>query len=104
MIGPISIARNLDMGRFVALQSPDGHAFDAYLAEPEGVPRGGLVVGMEMYGINSYLTGVCDTYAKKAISSSRRPCLIGWKPARFYLTTTPAIAAARSFQPSSIMN
>ncbi len=52
------------MGRLVALQSPDGYAFDAYLAEPEGVPRGGLVVGMEMYGINSYLTGVCDTYAK----------------------------------------
>ena len=53
------------MGRFVKLQSPDGHAFDAYLAEPKGVARGGLIVGMEMYGINSYLTAVCDKFAKE---------------------------------------
>lgn len=51
------------MGKFVELASPDGHRFKAYVAMPEGTPRGGLVVGMEMYGVNGYLRGVCDEFA-----------------------------------------
>ncbi len=65
MVGPTTNAIDLGMGRFVRLQSPDGHAFNAYLAEPEGVARAGLIVGMEMYGVNSYLTAVCDTDANE---------------------------------------
>ena len=52
------------MGSFIRLNAPDGHEFDAYLAQPDGPPRGGLIVAMEMYGVNGYLTGVCDSYAK----------------------------------------
>jgi len=52
------------MGKMIRLTAPDGHEFDAYLAEPEGAPRGGLIVAMEMYGVNGYLTSVCDSYAK----------------------------------------
>ena len=51
------------MGRTIDLASPDGHAFAAYLAEPDDAPRGGVVVGMEMYGVNGYLKSVCDDYA-----------------------------------------
>ena len=32
------------MGRQVELQASDGHRFTAWLAEPAGKPRGGLVV------------------------------------------------------------
>jgi len=53
------------MGRIATLTAPDGHAFNAYLAEPDGRPRGGLVVAMEMYGVNDYLRGVCDSYAQE---------------------------------------
>jgi len=52
------------MGSFIRLQASDGHEFDAYLAEPDGAPRGGLIVAMEMYGVNGYLTSICDSYAK----------------------------------------
>ena len=51
------------MGSVVRLASEDGHEFGAYLAEPEAEPRGALVVGMEMYGVNGYLTSVCDEFA-----------------------------------------
>ena len=51
------------MGQFIPLTSPDGHAFKGYLAEPPGRPKGNIVVGMEMYGVNAYLQGACETYA-----------------------------------------
>ena len=40
------------MGEFIPLNASDGHEFEAYLAEPDGPPRGGLIVAMEMYGVN----------------------------------------------------
>lgn len=51
------------MGKRIRLTAADGHEFGAYLAEPDGVARGGLIVAMEMYGVNDYLTGVCDAFA-----------------------------------------
>lgn len=51
------------MGQFIDLTAPDGHQFSNYLAVPAGPPRGGIVVGMEMYGVNRYLKSVCDDFA-----------------------------------------
>lgn len=51
------------MGNNIKLTAADGHEFGAYLVEPDGVARGGLIVGMEMYGVNNYLKSVCDFYA-----------------------------------------
>lgn len=59
--------RHTDMGSTIDLVSPDGHRFPAYFAPAGGLhrgrPRGGIVVGMEMYGVNGYLRGVCDRWA-----------------------------------------
>jgi carboxymethylenebutenolidase len=51
------------MGETIRLTAADGHGFAAYLARPKGSPRGGLVVAMEMYGVNFYLREVCDRWA-----------------------------------------
>lgn len=51
------------MGHRIQLTSKDGHQLSAYIAEPDAAARGGLVVAMEMYGVNDYLTGVCDGWA-----------------------------------------
>ncbi|MBK20196.1 MAG: carboxymethylenebutenolidase [Rhodospirillaceae bacterium] len=51
------------MGTTVELTASDGHQLGAYLAEPAGAPRGGIVIGMEMYGVNDYLKSVCEKYA-----------------------------------------
>ena len=47
----------------VTLTARDGHRLDAYIANPPGTARGGVVVAQEMYGVNDYLRSVCDFYA-----------------------------------------
>ena len=51
------------MGQRIELKASDGHTFDAYRAEPEGTPRGGLVVIQEIWGVNSHICSVADGYA-----------------------------------------
>lgn len=51
-------------GGIVRLRAADGHQFDAYLAEPSGRPRGGIVVLMEIFGLTPHLRGLCDAFAR----------------------------------------
>jgi carboxymethylenebutenolidase len=45
------------------LTAADGFSFDAYLAEPEGAPRGAIVVIQEIFGVNGHIREVADGYA-----------------------------------------
>jgi len=51
------------MGTTIELTAADGHKLQAYRAEPSGKPRGGLVVAMEIFGVNSHIRSVADGYA-----------------------------------------
>lgn len=51
------------MGQFVELTSADGFTFPAYVAQPSGTPKGGLVVLQEILGVNSHIRSVADGYA-----------------------------------------
>lgn len=51
------------MGSMIELTAADGHKFGAYKAEPAGKPRGGVVVVMEIFGVNSHIRSVADGYA-----------------------------------------
>ena len=51
------------MGEFIQLTASDGQKFDAYLAQPGGKPRGGVVVVQEIFGINAHIRNVVDGYA-----------------------------------------
>jgi len=51
------------MGKMVQLTASDGHTFGAYRAEPAGKPKGGLIVVMEIFGVNSHIRKVTDEYA-----------------------------------------
>jgi carboxymethylenebutenolidase len=51
------------MGTMTELSAGDGFRLAAYRAEPEGPPRGGLVVVQEIFGVNSHIRDVCDGYA-----------------------------------------
>jgi len=51
------------MGQTINLESADGFTFPAYVAEPSGKPRGGLVVLQEIFGVNSHIRSVADGYA-----------------------------------------
>ncbi len=51
------------MGRMIELTAADGHKLAAYLAEPAGKPRGGVVVIQEIFGVNAHIKAVADGYA-----------------------------------------
>lgn len=53
------------MGNIQKLQSKDGHQFDAYIAQPQSTPRGGLVLLQEIFGVNSHIKEVADSYASE---------------------------------------
>lgn len=53
------------MGQMIELKTKDGQTISAYRAEPEGKPRGGIVVIQEIWGVNSHIRDVADRYAKE---------------------------------------
>lgn len=53
------------MSEILKLTASDGHQFDAYLAQPAGKPRAGVIVIQEIFGVNSHIRGVTDSYAKE---------------------------------------
>src|SRR5689334_7789891 len=52
------------MGTQIELTASDGHKLNAYLAEPSGPARGGVVVIQEIFGVNAHIRAVCDGYAQ----------------------------------------
>ena len=51
------------MGKSIRLTAGDGHELDAYQADPEGPPKGAIVIIQEIFGINGHIRSVCDGYA-----------------------------------------
>ena len=51
------------MGQFIDLTAKDGFTFPAYVAEPAGAPKGGVVVVPEIFGVNSHIRSMADGYA-----------------------------------------
>ncbi|MCX7052860.1 MAG: dienelactone hydrolase family protein [Proteobacteria bacterium] len=45
------------------LRATDGHAFSAYLARPESLARGGIVVVQEIFGVTGHIERVADQFA-----------------------------------------
>jgi carboxymethylenebutenolidase len=53
------------MSKVVKLQANDGHKLDAYVAEPDGKPWGGLVLVQEIFGVNQHIRSVADRFAQE---------------------------------------
>jgi len=51
------------MGKFIELSASDGHKLAAFVAQPAGKPRGGVVVIPEIFGVNSHIQQTTDGYA-----------------------------------------
>ena len=47
----------------IDLTSQDGHRFNAYKAAPDGKPKGAIVIGPEIFGVNKHIRAVADGYA-----------------------------------------
>jgi carboxymethylenebutenolidase len=51
------------MGQFTELKAADGQGIPAYVAQPKGAPKGGIVVIQEIFGVNSHIRSIADGYA-----------------------------------------
>jgi carboxymethylenebutenolidase len=52
------------MGKDMQLKAADGHAFTAYVSEPQGQANGAVVVLQEIFGVNGHIRSVADGYAQ----------------------------------------
>jgi carboxymethylenebutenolidase len=53
------------MSEFVTLKADDGNELSAYVARPEGTPKGAVVVVQEIFGVNSHIRSIAEGYAKE---------------------------------------
>jgi carboxymethylenebutenolidase len=51
------------MGQWLQLTAADGFQLSGYRADPDGKPRGAIVVVQEIFGVNSHIRAVCDGFA-----------------------------------------
>jgi carboxymethylenebutenolidase len=51
------------MGKQISLNTTRTQCIGAYLAEPTGKPKGGLVVIQEIFGVNAHIRSVADHFA-----------------------------------------
>ena len=54
------------MGANANIPSADGFDLGVYIAEPEGAPKGAVVVIQEIFGVNQHIREVTDGYAAQA--------------------------------------
>jgi carboxymethylenebutenolidase len=52
------------MGERINLNTVGTHCIGAYLAKPDGKPRGGIVVVQEIFGVTSHIRDVADRFAE----------------------------------------
>ena len=53
------------MSQMIEIEALDGTGrFAAYLAEPEGTPRGAIIVHQEIFGVNAGIRAKCDRWAE----------------------------------------
>jgi carboxymethylenebutenolidase len=53
------------MGQFTEIKAADGQSIPAYVAQPKGQAKGGIVVIQEIFGVNSHIRNVTDDYAQQ---------------------------------------
>jgi carboxymethylenebutenolidase len=51
------------LGKHFSLTTTDNHSLAAYRADPDGKPKGAMVVAQEIFGVNSHIRNVCDRLA-----------------------------------------
>jgi carboxymethylenebutenolidase len=51
------------VGQDIKLKAADGFQLGGYRADPEGSPKGAVVVIQEIFGVNHHIRAVCDRFA-----------------------------------------
>ncbi len=87
------------MGSTITLTASDGFKLGGYRADPQGKPKGGLVVIQEIFGVNHHIRNVCDRFAAQGYAAVA-PAVFDRIQPNFECGYTPAeVEHARTFIP-----
>ena len=53
------------MNENIEITAKDNHQFSAYISQPSGKPKAGIVIIQEIFGVNTHIKEVTDLYASK---------------------------------------
>ena len=53
------------MNELIEVTAKDNHQFSAYISQPFGKPKAGIVIIQEIFGVNTHIKEVTDLYASK---------------------------------------
>ena len=53
------------MNELLKITAKDNHQFSAYISQPSGKPKAGIVIIQEIFGVNTHIKEVTDLYASK---------------------------------------
>ena len=85
------------MGRDIRLTASDRFELGAYRADPDGAPKGAVVVIQEIFGVNHHIRAVCDRFAAQGYVAVA-PSIFDRITPNFQSGYSPdEIAAARTF-------
>ncbi|CAM5505865.1 hypothetical protein RLIN73S_04963 [Rhodanobacter lindaniclasticus] len=85
------------MGQDITIPTGGTHCIGAYLARPEGKPRGGLVVIQEIFGVTAHIRSGSTASPRRVTPRSHRPSSTIWKAAWSWPTTRSARTRASSW-------
>ena len=57
------------MGENINLNTAGTHCIGAYLAKPDGKPKGGIVVVQEIFGVTAHIRNVADDFADRGYTA-----------------------------------
>jgi carboxymethylenebutenolidase len=57
------------MGQSININTAGMHCIGAYLAKPDGKPRGGIVVVQEIFGVTQHIRNVADGFAEHGFTA-----------------------------------
>jgi carboxymethylenebutenolidase len=81
----------------VTLTASDGFELSAYRADPVGMPKGGIVVIQEIFGVNPHIRSICDRLAAEGYAAIA-PALFDRTERNFQSGYSPdEVTAARAF-------
>jgi carboxymethylenebutenolidase len=85
------------LGKHLTLSAADKHQLGAYRADPQGKPKGAIVVIQEIFGVNTHIRSVCDRFADEGYAAIA-PALFDRQQRDFQSGYSPdEVANARKF-------
>ena len=57
------------MNDLIKITARDNHQFSAYISQPSGKPKAGIVIIQEIFGVNTHIKELTDLYASKGYLS-----------------------------------